>query len=170
MSTSKDLVSPRTAPLATPTDLEPEAVKNITGALNALLADTFSLYLKTKNFHWHISGPHFRDYHLLLDEQGEQIFATTDDIAERVRKIGGTTIRSIGHIARLQRLNDNDAEYVEAADMLSELREDNKALVLSMRAVHDLCDEAGDVATASLLENWIDEAQRRIWFLFEATR
>jgi starvation-inducible DNA-binding protein len=158
------------APLATPTDIDPQAVKDISGALNALLADVFALYLKTKNFHWHMSGPHFRDYHLLLDDHADQIFAVTDDIAERVRKIGGTTIRSIGHIARLQRVPDNDAEYVDPADMLSELREDEKGLVLRMRAVHSLCDDAGDVATASLLENWIDEAQRRIWFLFEATR
>jgi starvation-inducible DNA-binding protein len=170
MTDKNTLVARREAPLRTPADLEPQAVKNITGALNALLADTFTLYLKTKNFHWHMSGPHFRDYHLLLDEQGEQIFAITDDIAERVRKIGGTTIHSIGHIARLQRLADNDADYVDPADMLSELRQDNQALVLSMRAAHDLCDEAGDVATTSLLENWIDDAQRRSWFLFESTR
>jgi starvation-inducible DNA-binding protein len=170
MTTAKDLVARQTAPLNTPSDLDPEAVKDITGALNALLADVFALYLKTKNFHWHMSGPHFRDYHLLLDDHGDQIFAMTDDIAERVRKIGGTTIRSIGHIARLQRVADNDAEYVTAQDMLSELHEDEKALVLSMRAVHTLCDDAGDVATASLLENWIDEAQRRSWFLFETTR
>ncbi len=170
MTDKNTLLARREAPLKTPVDLEPQAVKNITGALNALLADTFTLYLKTKNFHWHMSGPHFRDYHLLLDEQGEQIFAITDDIAERVRKIGGTTIHSIGHIARLQRLADNDADYVDPADMLSELRQDNQALVLSMRAAHDLCDEAGDVATTSLLENWIDEAQRRSWFLFESTR
>jgi starvation-inducible DNA-binding protein len=160
----------QTAPLATPTDLKPNAVRDLAGALNILLADMFGLYVKTKNFHWHISGPHFRDYHLLLDEQGEQIFATTDDIAERVRKIGGTTLRSIGHIGRLQRLKDNDAEFVTARDMLAELREDNKQLVSYMREVHDLCDEHGDVATASLLENWIDEGERRVWFLFEATR
>jgi starvation-inducible DNA-binding protein len=135
-----------------------------------LLADVFTLYLKTKNFHWHMSGPHFRDYHLLLDEHGDQLFAMTDDIAERVRKIGGTTLRSIGHIARLQRIPDNDAEFVTAEGMLSELREDEKSLVLRMRAAHNVCDEAGDVATASLLENWIDQTQRRIWFLFEATR
>jgi starvation-inducible DNA-binding protein len=170
MSTKNDLETRRKAPLATPSDISPKSVKDISGALNALLADVFTLYLKTKNFHWHMSGPHFRDYHLLLDEHGDQIFAITDDIAERVRKIGGITIRSIGHISRLQRLADNDAEYVDPADMLSELREDNKALVLSMRSAHDLCDEAGDVATTSLLENWIDEAQRRIWFLFEMTR
>ena len=156
--------------LRTPSDLSAEATKDISGGLAALLADVFALYLKTKNFHWHISGPHFRDYHLLLDEQATQIFAITDDIAERVRKIGGTTIRSIGHIARLQRLRDNDAGYVDAQDMLAELLEDDKALVLNMHQIHDLCDEVGDVATASLLENWIDEAQRRSWFLFEATR
>jgi starvation-inducible DNA-binding protein len=170
MSTKAELTERQKAPLATPSDIEPNAVKDITGALNALLADVFSLYLKTKNFHWHMSGPHFRDYHLLLDDHGDQIFAMTDDIAERVRKIGGTTIRSIGHIARLQRIADNDAEYVTPADMLSELHEDEKALVLSMRAVHTLCDDAGDVATASLLENWIDQTQRRSWFLFETTR
>src|SRR6202050_4803764 len=171
MPTTQDKVAPRQgASLATPSDLGPEAVKNITGALNALLADVFALYMKTKNFHWHMSGPHFRDYHLLLDEHGDQLFAMTDDIAERVRKIGGITIRSIGHIARLQRIADHDAEYVTAPDMLSELREDEKALVLRMRAVHDLCDDTGDVATASLLENWIDQTQRRIWVLFEATR
>jgi len=162
--------SSQRAPLATPTDIDPQAAKEITGALNALVADVFALYLKTKNFHWHMSGPHFRDYHLLLDDHGDQIFGITDDIAERVRKIGGTTIHSIGHIARLQRVRDNDAEFVDPADMLSELREDEKTLVLSMRAVHSLCDDAGDVATASLLENWIDQAQRRVWFLFEATR
>jgi len=160
----------RTGPLATPTDLEPNAVRDLAGALNILLADMFGLYLKTKNFHWHVSGPHFRDYHLLLDEQGEQIFATTDDIAERVRKIGGTTLRSIGHIARLQRVADNDADFVTPMDMLAELRDDNKQLVTRMRETHDLCDEHGDVATASLLENWIDEAERRTWFLFEASR
>jgi starvation-inducible DNA-binding protein len=170
MTIKKDIETRRAAPLRTPSDIDPEAVKEISGALNALLADVFALYLKTKNFHWHVSGPRFRDYHLLLDEHGDQIFAITDDIAERVRKIGGTTIRSIGHVARLQRIADNDAEYVTPADMLSELYEDNKALVLRMRAVHELCDEASDVATASLLENWIDEAQRRAWFLFEATR
>jgi starvation-inducible DNA-binding protein len=170
MTATKELTERQKSPLRTPSDISPEYVKDLTGALNALLADVFALYLKTKNFHWHMSGPHFRDYHLLLDDHGDQIFAMTDDIAERVRKIGGTTIRSIGHIARLQRVADNDAEYVTAQDMLSELREDEKALVLSMRAAHDLCDDAGDVATASLLENWIDQTQRRIWFLFEATR
>src|SRR6202167_217927 len=170
MPTRTKLEALQRAPLATPSDPATRAVKDITGALNALLADVFTLYLKSKNFHWHMSGPHFRDYHLLLDDHGDQIFAMTDDVAERVRKIGGTTIHSIGHIARLQRVRDNDAEYVDPADMLSELREDEKALVLSMRAVHTLCDDAGDVATASLLENWIDQAQRRIWFLFETTR
>jgi starvation-inducible DNA-binding protein len=160
----------RTAPLQTPTDLKSNAVKDLTGALNMLLADMFSLYLKTKNFHWHVSGPHFRDYHLLLDEQGDQIFAATDDIAERVRKMGGTTIRSIGHIGRLQRIPDNDADYVTPDDMLAELRDDNRRLITSMRETHDLCDEHGDVATASLLENWIDEAERRTWFLYETSR
>ncbi|HSY36589.1 MAG TPA: DNA starvation/stationary phase protection protein [Acidobacteriaceae bacterium] len=170
MATTKERIALQKAPLKVPTDITPEAVADITGALNALLADVFSLYLKTKNFHWHMSGPHFRDYHLLLDDHGDQIFAMTDDIAERVRKIGGATVRSIGHIARLQRIPDNDADFVTPKDMLSELREDEKALVSSMRAVHTVCDEAGDVATASLLENWIDQGERRIWFLFETTR
>ena len=170
MSAKDELIARQKAPLTTPSDIDPEAVKNITGGLNALLADVFTLYLKSKNFHWHMSGRHFRDFHLLLDDHGDQLFSMTDDIAERVRKIGGTTVRSIGHIARLQRIGDNDADYVTPADMLSELHEDEKALVLSMRAVHTLCDEAGDVATASLLENWIDQSQRRSWFLFEATR
>jgi starvation-inducible DNA-binding protein len=170
MSTIKERVALQKTPLTVPSSIDPKAVKDITGALNALLADTFTLYLKTKNFHWHVSGPHFRDYHLLLDDHGDQIFAMTDDIAERVRKIGGTTIRSIGHIARLRRIPDNDAEYVTPKDMLSELREDERALVSSMRAVHTVCDDAGDVATASLLENWIDQGERRVWFLFEATR
>ena len=170
MAKKSELIARQKSPLATPSDISPKAVKDITGALNTLLADVFSLYLKTKNFHWHMSGPHFRDYHLLLDDHADQIFAMTDDIAERVRKLGGTTIRSIGHIARLQRIPDNDADFVTPADMLSELHEDEKALVLSMRAVHVLCDDAGDVATASLLENWIDQTQRRSWFLFETTR
>jgi starvation-inducible DNA-binding protein len=170
MANETELKKRRKAPLSTPTIYGPETVQNITGALNALLADVFALYLKTKNFHWHMSGPHFRDYHLLLDEQGDQIFAMGDVIAERVRKIGGTTIRSIGHIARLQRLDDNDADYVDPLDMLGELREDNAALVTSMLAAHDLCGDENDVATTSLLEVWIDEAQRRIWFLFEAGR
>jgi starvation-inducible DNA-binding protein len=170
MSKKPELIERAKAPLLTPSDIGAEEVRDITGALNALLADAFSLYLKTKNFHWHMSGPHFRDYHLLLDDHGDQLFAMTDDIAERVRKIGGTTIRSIGHVARLQRIHDNDADYVTPGDMLSELHEDEKAFVLSMRAVHALCDDARDVATASLLENWIDQSQRRSWFLFEATR
>ena len=170
MSTSVERIARQKAPLTTHSDLAPQAVKDITGALNALLADVFGLYLKTKNFHWHMSGPHFRDYHLLLDEHGDQLFAMTDEIAERIRKIGGTTIRSIGHIARLQRIPDNDADFVTPADMLSELREDEKALALRMRAVHTLCNDEDDVATASLLENWIDQSQRRSWFLFEATR
>ncbi len=158
------------APLATPTNLGADAVRDISGALNILLADMFALYLKTKNFHWHVSGPHFRDYHLLLDEQGDQIFAATDPIAERVRKIGGTTLRSIGQVGHLQRVLDNDAEYVTPLDMLAELRDDNLQLVARMRETHDLCDEHGDVASTSLLENWIDEAERRTWFLYEATR
>ena len=160
----------RKAPLATPTDLGAQATRDIGGALNALLADVYALYFKTKNFHWHVSGAHFRDYHLLLDEHADQIYEIADDIAERVRKLGGTTIRSVGHIARLQRLKDNDADYVDPLDMLSELREDNTALLASMRRTHELCDDHNDVATASLLENWIDQAERRIWFLFETTR
>ena len=156
--------------LNTPTDLRPGATPNISAALSGLLADVFALYLKTKNFHWHMSGPHFRDYHLLLDEQGDQLFAMTDPIAERARKIGGTTLRSIGQIARQQRILDNDADYVEPQDMLAELRDDNKQLTVTMRQVHGVCDEYGDVATASLLEVWIDETERRTWFLFEATR
>jgi starvation-inducible DNA-binding protein len=170
MATTQELVERQKSPLITPSDIEPKYVKDLAGALNALLADVFSLYLKTKNFHWHMSGPHFRDYHLLLDGHGDQIFAMTDDIAERVRKIGGTTIRSIGHVARLQRIPDNDAEYVTPEDMLAELMDNEKQLILSMREAHDLCDKAGDVATASLLETWIDQAQRRHWFLFETTR
>jgi starvation-inducible DNA-binding protein len=160
----------RTAPLATPTNLASNAVQDLSGALTTLLADMFALYVKTKNFHWHVSGPHFRDYHLLLDEQGAQIFATTDAIAERVRKVGGTTLRSIGQIARLQRVLDNEADYVTPQDMLAELRSDNMELAARMRETHALCDEHGDVASASLLEVWIDEAEQRIWFLFEASR
>jgi len=167
---SEDALIVRTAPLGTPTDLSADAVRDISAALNALLADMFALYLKTKNFHWHVSGPHFRDFHLLLDEQADQIFATTDPIAERVRKIGGTTLRSIGQVAARKRLLDNDAEFVTPLDMLAELREDNKQLTAEMRRTHALCDEYKDVATASLLEVWIDEAERRTWFLFEATR
>ena len=160
----------RTAALDTPKGLGSEATRDISAALNALVADFFALYLKTKNFHWHVSGPHFRDYHLLLDEQADQIYATTDPIAERVRKLGGTTLRSIGHIARLQRVSDNDADFVTPLDMLAELREDNQRLSARMRETHNVCDEYGDVATASLLEVWIDEAERRAWFLFETTR
>jgi starvation-inducible DNA-binding protein len=144
------------------------AVQNISSALTTLLADMFALYVKTKNFHWHVSGPHFRDYHLLLDEQGDQIFAATDPIAERVRKLGGATLRSIGQIKQLQRLSDNDADFVTPRGMLVELREDNLRLVSYMRETHELCDKHGDVATASLLENWIDEGEGRAWFLFEA--
>jgi len=164
-----DAKARRKADLKTPSDLS-NAAQDIAGALNACLADTFALYLKTKNFHWHMSGPHFRDCHLLLDEQGDQIFAATDAIAERVRKIGGTTLHSIGQISRLQRLLDNNADYVTPHDMLAELREDNKQLTTFMRETHTLCDQHEDVASASLLENWIDEAERRTWFLFEATR
>ena len=170
MLNRNEVAERREAPLNSPTLLSPDSVQNITAELNVLLADVFALYLKTKNFHWHVSGPHFRDYHLLLDEQGERIFAMTDDIAERVRKLGGTTIRSIGHIARLTHVADNDAAYVEPQDMLSELREDNQALIGRMIEAHGLCDEANDVATASVLETWIDETQRRVWFLFEASR
>ena len=170
MASTQELVERQKAPLTTRSDIKTKYVKDLTGALNALLADVFSLYLKTKNFHWHMSGPHFRDYHLLLDEHGDQIFAMTDDIAERVRKIGGTTIRSIGNIACLQRISDNDAEYVTPEDMLAELADNEKQLIGAMREVHNLCDDAGDVATASLLENWIDQAERRHWFLFEASR
>lgn len=160
----------RTAALATPSDISTDAVRDISAALNALLADMFTLYMKTKNFHWHVSGPHFRDYHLLLDEQAAEIYATTDPIAERVRKIGGRTIRSIGQIAKLQRLGDNDADYVTPLDMLAELREDNKQLANELRRTHALCDELKDVATVSLIEEWIDQAERRTWFLFEASR
>ncbi len=160
----------RDVSLRTPTDLSADATGDISGALNLLLADMFALYLKTKNFHWHMSGPHFRDYHLLMDEQADQIFATTDSIAERVRKIGGSTLRSVGHIARLQRVLDNDAEYVTPLDMLAELRDDNKQLAARLREAHGLCEEHGDVASASLIEIWIDEAERRAWFLFETTR
>ena len=167
---TQDLERRQKAPLVTPTDLTAAATKDITGAMNAILADAFALYLKTKNFHWHMSGPHFRDYHLLLDEQADQIYAMTDPIAERVRKVGGATLRSIGHIARLQRVLDNDAEYVEPLDMLAELREDNKTLAARMREAHNVCDEHRDVATASLIEVWIDETERRTWFLFEASR
>ena len=166
----QDLQRRQNAPLVTPTDLTAAATRDIVGAMNAILADVFSLYLKTKNFHWHMSGPHFRDYHLLFDEQADQIYAMTDPIAERVRKLGGTTLRSIGHIARLQRVLDNDAEYVEPSDMLAELREDNKTLAARLREAHNVCEKHRDIATASLIEVWIDETERRTWFLFEASR
>ncbi len=170
MSTRTHEVTSKTANLNTPDGFSPEEVKNLSIVLNALLADVFALYLKTKNFHWHMSGPSFRDYHLLLDEQADQIFAITDDIAERVRKVGGTTLRSIGHIARLQRIADNDQEFVDAHAMLKELHADNKSLVESLRAAHEVASKANDYATTSLIENWIDEAERRAWFLFESTR
>jgi starvation-inducible DNA-binding protein len=157
-------------PATMPSGFEPKSVAQISNAMTILLADLFALYVKTKNFHWHVSGPHFRDYHLLLDEQSEQILATTDDIAERVRKIGGVTLHSIGQIARLQRIADNDEESVTAQHMLAELCEDNAQLASHLRSTHALCDENGDVASASLIENWIDEAERRTWFLYEATR
>jgi starvation-inducible DNA-binding protein len=160
----------RKAALKTPSDLGTEASRNITGALNALLADVFAIYLKTKNFHWHMSGPHFQTWHELLDEHASEVLATTDDIAERVRKVGGTTIRSIGHVSRLQRIDDNDADYVTPQDMLAELCQDNVQLIAEMRAVHEVCAEANDVATASMLENWIDQGERRSWFLFEILR
>ncbi len=165
-----DLTSKREAPLDTPTDLRPAATRDVSAAMNAILADVFALYVKTKNFHWHLSGPHFRDYHLLFDEQAEQIFAMTDAIAERVRKLGGATITSIGHIARLQRVKDNDARYVEPSDILGELREDNLALTNRLREAHNVCDEHRDFGTASLIEVWIDETERRTWFLFETSR
>ncbi len=158
------------APLRTPTDLSAKATKDISGVMNSILADVLALYLKTKNFHWHMSGPHFRDYHLLLDEQAAQLFAMTDPIAERVRKIGGTTLRSAGHVSRLQTISDNDADYVEPLDMLAELRDDNETLARRMREAHSVCDEHDDIATASLIENWMDETERRTWFLFESCR
>jgi len=165
-----DAKTRRAAAIQTPTDLGSAATKDISAALNLLLADTFALYLKTKNFHWHMSGPHFRDYHLLLDEQADQIYATTDPIAERVRKLGGTTVRSIGQISRMQRVLDNDADYVTPEDMIAELRDDNQQLVSRMRQAHEVCDGHNDVATASLIEVWIDEAERRAWFLYETGR
>lgn len=167
---TEDLKKLQGAPLATPTDLDRDATRDVAGSLNAILADVFALYLKTKNFHWHMSGPHFRDYHLLLDEQAAQIFAMTDPIAERIRKLGGATLRSIGHIARLQRVLDNDAEYVEPLDMLAELRDDNRTLAARLREAHEVCDERRDIASASLIETWIDETERRTWFLFESSR
>jgi len=167
---AKDAKSRRTANLATPNGLGANATKEVAGGLNILLADVIALYFKTKNFHWHVSGPHFRDYHLLLDDQATQIDAMTDVIAERVRKLGAGTIKSIGHVKRLQRVLDNDAEYVTPHDMLAELREDNQELIKHMRILHDVADEAGDIATASLLENWVDETEQRVWFLFETGR
>ena len=157
----------RDAPLTTPTDLTRSATKDIAGTMNAILADVFALYLKTKNFHWHMSGPHFRDYHLLLDEHNDQLFAMTDPIAERIRKIGGLTIKSIGQISRIQRVLDNDADYVDPDDMIAELAEDNQTLAARLREAHNVCDEHRDVATASLIEVWIDETERRTWFLSE---
>jgi len=162
--------SSKPARLRTPSDLDAKDTAKVGEALNGILADCFALYLKTKNFHWHVSGPHFRDYHLLLDEHADQIYAMTDPIAERIRKIGGTTLRSIGHIARLQRIKDNDAPYVDALAMLAELQEDNKTLATHLREVHDVVDDANDIASASLIENWIDETERRTWFLYEAGR
>jgi starvation-inducible DNA-binding protein len=168
--TKGELRRRRRAPLITPMDLGPKASQDIAASMNAILADVFALYLKTKNFHWHMSGPHFRDYHLLLDEQADQLYAMTDPIAERIRTTGGSTLRSIGHIARVQRILDNDADYVDPLDMLAELREDNEALTGRLREVHEVIDELRDIATASLIENWIDETERRVWFLFESSR
>lgn len=164
------LLREQRAPLNTTSGLDAKAVRDVSGAMNALLADVIALHMKTKNFHWHMSGPHFRDYHLLLDEQAHQLFAMADPIAERIRKIGGTTLRSIGHVARLQRIDDNDAEYVEPEDMLAELREDNQTLAARLREAHGVCDDRHDIATASLIEGWIDEAEQRTWFLFETAR
>jgi len=169
-SENRALTRRREAPTITPTDLGADASEDIAGGMNGILADVFALYLKTKNFHWHMSGPHFRDYHLLLDEQADQLYAMTDAIAERIRKTGGSTLRSIGHISRIQRIVDNDADYVEPLDMLAELREDNATLAGRLREVHGVVDELRDIATASLIENWIDETERRTWFLFESTR
>jgi starvation-inducible DNA-binding protein len=170
VAAKKQNPSSKQKPLATPTDLKAAATQDIAGAMNPILADVYALYLKTKNFHWHMSGPHFRDYHLLLDEQGDQLFAMADPIAERIRKVGGSTLRSIGHISRSQRIVDNDASYVEPLDMLAELREDNKTLAARLREAHDVCEKHRDIATASLIEVWIDETERRTWFLFEASR
>jgi starvation-inducible DNA-binding protein len=165
-----ELKQRRRAPVDTPTDLSAEATRDIAGAMNAILADVFALYLKTKNFHWHLSGPHFRDYHLMFDEHADQLFAMTDPVAERIRKIGGNTLKSIGHICRLQRVLDNDAEYVDPEDMLAEICEDNKVLAARLRESHNVCDEYRDLATASLIETWIDETEQRTWFLFESSR
>jgi len=167
ISATQERIARRKAPLTTPSDIDAKAVTDITGGLNALLADVFRMYVKTKNFHWHMSGRHFRDYHLLLDQHAEQIFAMTDDVAERARKLGGTSLRSIGDIARHQRIKDNDSDSVAPADMLTELCADNQLLTRSLRATHEVCDKYDDVATASLIENWIDETERRVWFLSE---
>jgi starvation-inducible DNA-binding protein len=166
----RELTERRRSPLITPTGLGAQASVDIAGSMNAILADVFALYLKTKNFHWHMSGPHFRDYHLLLDEQADQLYAMTDPIAERIRKTGGSTLRSVGHIARMQRIIDNDADYVDPLDMLAELRDDNLTLAARLREVHNVVDELRDIATASLVETWIDETERRTWFLFESSR
>src|SRR5215467_14623838 len=167
---TNELKQRQRAPVDTPTNLSAEATRDVCAAMNAILADVFALYLKTKNFHWHLSGPHFRDYHLMFDEHGDQLFAMTDPIAERIRKIGGSTLKSIGHISRLQRVLDNDAEYVDPEDMLAELCEDNKVLAARLRESHNVCDEYRDLGTTSLIETWIDETERRTWFLFEASR
>ena len=156
--------------MRTPTDLKPDETKDVAVALNGILADVFALYLKTKNFHWHMSGPHFRDYHVMLDEQADQIYAMADPVAERIRKLGGNTLRSIGHISRTQTIKDNDAEFVEPSEMLAELCEDNKSVTARLRAAHEVCDDSNDIASASLIENYIDESERRTWFLFEASR
>jgi starvation-inducible DNA-binding protein len=166
---TRELKDRQSTPLVTPTDLSPAVTQDVAASMNAILADVFALYLKTKNFHWHLSGPHFRDYHLMLDEQAEQIFAMTDPIAERVRKLGSRTLTSIGHIARLQRIPDDDAGYVEPEDMLAELCHDNKTLATSLREAHNVCEERRDIATASLIEVWVDETERRLWFLFETS-
>ena len=171
LSTSAEKLNmPKDKSLMTPTDLKPKETKDIAPAMNGILADVFALYLKTKNFHWHMSGPHFRDYHVMLDEQSDQLFEMTDPIAERIRKVGGTTMRSIGHISSLQTIKDNNETHVSPAAMLAELRDDNKALGGHLRDVHEICDEQRDIASASLIENWIDETERRTWFLFEASR
>jgi starvation-inducible DNA-binding protein len=167
---AKNVKARQSAALATPTDLGANATRDITGGLNILAADVLALWMKTKNFHWHVSGPHFRDYHLLLDDQSDQIYAMVDPIAERARKLGGHALHSIGQVKKLQRVLDNDAEYVTPQDMLAELREDNKAMARNMRTLHEVCDEHNDVASASLIENWIDETEQRTWFLFEAAR
>ena len=173
MSTKVTKLKPRQKPAAaldTPTDLAPEAVEAVSDALNTILADSYALYLKTKNFHWHVSGPHFRDYHLLFDEQAAAILANTDDVAERVRKIGGITLKSIAQISRRQTIDDNEDDYVAPSDMLRELMNDHKKIVSFMREAHGICDDHEDIASASLIENWIDEAEKRLWFLFEASR